>query len=185
MYYDGVGVKHDYKKAIEYYEKAAELGNKRSKKIIMRYRYAKEEKIEYNELFLLEEDAHEDDLYYEKIKKMIADGGKIISVKALTDLDQIQIPRDVQDNNKIKDYIIKSLLEFFNEKKDDTVINIRQMKDLTFSSITDFYTVSDLKKIVNVYKKFFDGIDLNQNQEDIFMQIYIKLDLMISYDHDA
>lgn len=136
-------------------------------------------------MFLLEEDAHEDDLYYEKIKKMIADGGKIISVKALTDLDQIQIPRDVQDNNKIKDYIIKSLLEFFNEKKDDTVINIRQMKDLTFSSITDFYTVSDLKKIVNVYKKFFDGIDLNQNQEDIFMQIYIKLALMISYDHDA
>ena len=185
MYYDGVGVKHDYKKAIEYYEKAAELGNKRSKKIIMRYRYAKEEKIEYNELFLLEEDAHEDDLYYEKIKKMIADGGKIISVKALTDLDQIQIPRDVQDNNKIKDYIIKSLLEFFDEKKDDTVINIRQMKDLTFSSITDFYAVSDLKKIVNVYKKFFDGIDLNQNQEDIFMQIYIKLALMISYDHDA
>lgn len=59
------------------------------------------------------------------------------------------------------------------------------MKDLTFSSITDFYTVSDLKKIVNVYKKFFDGIDLNQNQEDIFMQIYIKLALMISYDHDA
>lgn len=185
MYYNGEGVEQDYKKAIELFEKATEQGNEIAKRSIMRYRYSNGERIEYAQLFFLEGEFHKNDSYYEKIKKRIGDGEEIISVKSLIDLTHIQIPKGCQDNNKIKDLIIKAILDFLNEKGDNTIINIRQVKDLRASVADDFYTVFDFKKIINIYKKILDCIDLNQNQEDIFMQIYIKLGLMISYDFDA
>ncbi len=185
MYHYGMGVEQDSEKAIELFEKSAKQGNEGAKRSIMRYRYSNGERIEYAQLFFLEGVFHKNDSYYEKIKKRICDGEEIISVKSLIDLTRIQIPKGCQDNNKIKDHIIKAILDFLNEKDDNTIINIRQVKDLRASVADDFYTVFDFKKIINIYKKILDCIDLNQNQEDIFMQIYIKLGLMISYDFDA
>ena len=49
----------------------------------------------------------------------------------------------------------------------------------------NLYNSFEIIKIIRIIKKILDNIDLSQNEEDIFMQIYIKLGLMLSYDFKA
>jgi transglutaminase/protease-like cytokinesis protein 3 len=99
--------------------------------------------------------------YYVNIKKMLEAGAKIHSYQSIVDLS----------------------LEELDKLNPDDIVNIRYNNSLDgFANIGDFHRVSDMKKILLTCQKLLSDIDLNQPEEDIFMQIYIKLGLLLHYD---
>ena len=180
MYYNGLGVDIDRDKALEIYKKI-EQQNKTAERIIYTHKYISGEKIDFGKLFELNTKRYKDDQYFEQIKKRIDAGSEVISVESIMDLASEQLNKEFSNI----DDIIKSIVETLNKKDKDTIINIRTSKYLYGAICSEFYTVKDFKKIIKVISKFFKNIDLNQSEENLFMQMYTKLGMMIHYDYVA
>ena|GEM_PF-3894354 len=205
IYHNGAGVKQDYEKAMQYYELSAQTGNinalnnlgfmylgghgvntnywksrenfqkvleidrtnKRAKAGLLKIKYSKfhelnEEKL--LELFEYEKDYYNiSEKYIENISEKIQNGAKIVVEK---DIKNITIDK-------------------LNRLSDDTIIILNSISSPSELICKDFYTCKDMKKIIKTCNKILENIDLNQKKEDVFMQIYIKLGMMISYDYAA
>ena len=167
MHYYGEGVEQDYIQAREYLKKVLRINprNKEAKLMLLKIRYIQDELTEkdYIELFELSElsDGYRKDEYFKNIKNRIKNGSKIIVEKNIKNIT----------------------LERLNKLPDDTIINLKNTLS-SFEICKDFYTCKDMKKIIEVLNKIIKDIDLGKNEEDIFMQIYIKLGMIISYDDD-
>ena len=180
MYYNGLGVDIDRDKALEIYKKI-EQQNKTAERIIYTHKYISGEKIDFGKLFELNTKRYKDDQYFEQIKKRIDAGSEVISVESIMDLASEQLNKEFSNI----DDIIKSIVETLNKKDKNTIISIRTSKNIYSEIFSDFYTVEDLKKIIKVIGKFFENIDLNQSEENLFMQMYVKLGMMIHYEYEA
>ncbi|MBP3920005.1 MAG: hypothetical protein J6D28_00400 [Bacilli bacterium] len=127
----------------------------------LKYAYGEGQEIDYKQLFECFDERKT--VYFKNIKEKIESGAEVIKVNNISDLTFDQL----------------------NDLPDDTIISINSLRNLLYHLSLDFYMLSDIKTIIRVCNKLLEGIDLIQNQEDIFMQIYIKLANMISYDHKA
>ena len=205
MYYNGEGVKRDYEKGMQYYELSAQTGNinalnnlgfmylwgygvkqnygksrenfqkvleidrtnKHAKEGLLKIKYSKFHELnEENLLELFEYEKDHDNIsekYIENISEKIQNGAKIVVEK---DIKNITIDK-------------------LNRLSDDTIIILNSISSPSEPICKDFYTCKDMKKIIKTCNKILENIDLNQKEEDVFMQIYIKLGMMISYDHAA
>lgn len=154
----------DYKKAIEFIEKSIEEdilteSCQRYLNCIL-YCYVPQKKVDYNEMFELALEENNDDEYLKKINKFLKNGANVIVYNSLKEIT----------------------LEELNNMSNDTIINIRNIQFMDTNLCSDFYTVSDLKEILIKCNEILAGIDRNQKEEDIFMQIYLKLGEMIESD---
>ena len=183
MHYYGFGVEKNHKKTREYFEKAAKQGDEESIIINMRYKYLEEKQVDYVKLFEYEQRYHKEDRYFERIKKRIDAGMEVIAVESLTALLPKQLNEEYDNNIKLKK-TIKSIIEFLNCKNDNAIINVKIDTGIFSFHCSNFYTASDIKKILRAFYGLLKDIDLNQNEEDIFMQIYIKLGMLLHYDND-
>lgn len=180
FYFNGLDVKYDYEKAFEYYKMASLKDNEVARYHIIWDEYRNNDEINYKELFDLSVDFHVCDNYFYKIKRRIDSGSKVISMDSLVD----SAFKKGYGNSKDLSKIIKLIFEYLNQLPDDTIINLKSAKMYEYVCL-EFYTLSDMKKIVKACYKILKDIDLNQSQEDIFMQIYIKLGMFMHYDEKA
>ena len=154
-------VEVDYKRAIEYIEKSIDENIltescKYSLNHIL-YCYVPERQIDYKLMFKSELEENTDDEYLKKINNFLESGSNVIVYNSLKEIK----------------------LEELNNMPNDTIINIRNIKFMDANPCSDFYTISDLKEILIKCNEILVGIDRNQKEEDIFMQIYLKLGEMI------
>lgn len=157
----------DYKKAIEFIERSIEEdilteSCKRYLNCIL-YCYVPQKKVDYIEMFELALDEHSDDEYLKKIYNLLKSGADVFVYNSLKEIK----------------------LEELNNMSDGTIINIRNIKFMDTNLCSDFYTVSDLKEILIKCNEFLSDIDRSQDEEDIFMQIYLKLGENIESDLES
>lgn len=159
--YYGVGTNPNKNEALKCFQKAADL-NDEGVTYLKNYAYINGEMTNYESMFLnCPDDEVSTSPYYVNIKKMLEAGAKVHSYQSIVDLS----------------------LEELDKLNPDDIVNIRYNNNLYgFANIGDCHRVSDMKKILLTCQKLLSDIDLNQPEEDIFMQIYIKLGLLLHYD---
>ena len=172
LYFEGTVVKYDYEKALYYFTRAAEKGNEEARFHIIWHKYINDENIDYKELFGLKSQENQLDKHFNKIKKQIDNNSPVITIKSIMDL--------LKERPKTLNEIISSILKYLCSLPKNTIINIKNGISYNFIC-SEFYSVSDIKKIIKVCHEYLKDIDLNQNEKDILSQIYIKLGISISY----
>ncbi len=160
--YYGIGTKPNKEEALKWFQKAVDLNDEYGVVYLNNCAYIDGEMTNYESMFLnCPDDVVSTSPYYVNIKKMLEAGAKIHSYQSIVDLS----------------------LEELDKLNPDDIVNIRYNNILySFSNIGDCYRVSDMKKILLTCQKLLSDIDLNQPEEDTFMQIYIKLGLLLHYD---
>ena len=159
--YYGIGTEPNNEEAMKWFQKAADLDDDKGVAYLNNYAYINGEVTNYESMFLnCPDDEISTSPYYVNIKKMLEAGAKVHSYQSIVDLT----------------------LEELDKLKPDDIVNIRYNNILYSSSIGDCYRVSDMKKLLLTCQKLLSDIDLNQPEEDIFMQVYIKLGLLLHYD---
>ena len=166
MYLTGYGVKQDCATALKYYQKALSDNKIRNEVagLIIRIKYCDiEENLNYLQLFEYGVKKHPKDLYTKNIKENLENGSKVYIVENIKELTK----------------------EVLDKLPQNTIINIRNCYNPTKEFYKEFYTISDIRKILYICNEVLNDIPENQSEEDIFMQIYIKACLLFSYDESA
>ena len=183
MYQYGIDCEIDYDTAISYYKKAADAGNIKGQKAVFNHMYNYGESFDYAGYFNFMNVAYSSDEYFKKIKSSIDSGVVPITVNSLEDIASVQDIEDVDLNNEVNKKLDVILSEL-NDKNDNDLYCIKRYHPIDDSDLlADFYTVSDLKDVVMEIKELLSKVDLNQSQQDVFMQIYILLGSSIVEDH--
>lgn len=191
LYDEGLGVEKNHEKALCYYDKALDLGCLESLFWLGVLYVSGEVEVDYskaNEYFKrsIEEKIEVDESEY-YINAISYIGGSAEVDYCLIFEDQIEkvnsderlktIYEMLKKGSKVVAYdSLKDLtLEILNNMPDDMIINIRNVKFVDADIHSDFYTVSELKMVFIRIKEILSDIDMNQNEDDVFMQIYLKL----------
>lgn len=192
LYNLGLGVAKDCEKALCYYNKALDLGCLESLYWIGLLYVTGEIETDYDKANECFKRSIEEKRYVEECKDYInvisyVEGSTEVNYDLIFE-DQIEIV-NIDERSKIIYEMLKNgsqvvvynslkdlTLEILNNMPDDAIINIRTIKHAVDVNIySDFYTVSELKMILIRINEILLDIDMNQNEEDIFMQIYLKL----------
>ena len=191
LYFMGSGVEKNHEKALCYYDKALDLGCLESLFWLGVLYVSGEVEVDYskaNEYFKrsIEEKIEVDESEY-YINAISYIGGSTKVNYSLIFEDQIEkvnsderlktIYEMLKKGSKVVAYdSLKDLtLEILNNMPDDMIINIGNVKFVDADIHSDFYTVSELKMVFMRINEILSDIDRSQNEEDIFMQIYLKL----------
>ena len=198
MHLCGEATKINYEKALYYHEKAYEKGEEESSKRIallymsgqvepdydklkghvakleknegdhekataLKQKYIDGKEIDFKELFECEKEENKKDKYFNKIKERVDADAPITTVKNAKEIKK----------------------EKLNTMPNDSLILYNPNTSLFGNLCAQFYTVEDMKKIISKCYNILGQIDMNQKEEDIFMQIYTKLGKQITYDFQA
>ena len=186
MYQNAVGVERDMNKALYYCQKAADRGLPVAKGLMQNFRFLSGEEIDFKELFNNFEDAMSTNDYFKRIKAQIDRGGKVIRIKSLEDIAKRLNPKidKMEDNNKKSLTKIQTIMHYLDDLSSDSLLYIDELCDissLTNQSFSHFYTKHDLYKSLLTITELLKVIDLNQPQEDLFMQILITVAFFLNY----
>ena len=163
LYFSGLGGEIDEEKGLSYLKKSGKFGRQNVEMYNQVVAY-NNDRANYVKLFSAFIENFSKDDYYKNIKNKIDNGARVYRYNSLGELS----------------------IDELNNMPDDSIINIRQKGYVVLDEfLAQFYTVSDMKIIYKIINKILQDIDLNQPEEDIFMQIYIKLGLLLSYDRSA
>lgn len=159
IYESGRGGKRDCEEALKYYNKLGDKcdTHKRLNSILLALSINKNQKIDYKELFELLRNEYPVS-YIIELEKMINDNAEIITINNINEIT----------------------LEELNSKPKNTIIYVNDYFDE--HNYLNFYTIENFKKIIQKCNEILSNIDLKQSEENIFMQIYIKLALSIKVD---
>ena len=153
-------VETNYDKLKEHVDKLEKIGEDHEKAIALKQKYIDGQEIDFKELFECEKEENKKDKYFNKIKERVDANAPITPV---------------QNAKEIKK-------EKLNTMPNDSLILYNPNTSMFGNLCAHFYTVEDMKKIISKCYNILGQIDMNQKEEDIFMQIYTKLGKQISYD---
>jgi len=166
-------IESNFEKGLKFLEKLKKYGGDVAYSDILATKYMLGKQIDFKE-YLNERYKVSNDEYVSKIKKLSDEGSNVITIDILNKCNELK-----QNNSGSS---IDLLSEYVDSLPNNTIINIRQ--HVIGQPIYDLYDINDIKEILKICKNFLTGIDINQKDEDIFMQIYIKLGNYIEYDKD-
>lgn len=161
LYQDGIGVEKDYVKAAKYFMMAIQYGNI-SANNNLGYLYLNGYGVEknYNKAYEIFKKFNSEDKYIINILEKIVNGSKVLEINNIGELYKFH----------------------FEEMEDNTIVIINSNNSVNYSN---YYDLGTCKKILNKMNEILSDIDVTQKEIDVFMQIYIKLTNLITYDHDA
>lgn len=181
-YYNGNNYNSDYnvlesnyEEALKFLEKSKKYGKNRLQSDILTIKYLLGEEIDFKE-YLENTLQIQHTEYLNKIKKLSDNGSNVIGIDILSKC------RELREKNPDSN-VIDLLINYVDSLPNDSIINIKQSTYI--QPIRELYDINDIKSILQICKNLLSGIDINQKEEDIFMQIYIRLSEYIKYDNDV
>ena len=150
FYLNGIYLPVDLLKACEYFEKS----NAKEMVEQIKYYLGLNDKIDYKLVLESAKDSYDEnlDLGYKEL------------------IDRVNNNCEVVEIRNIKELTNKKLQSMSN----DSLIFLRN-QNITVPIANCLYTYEDMLEILDACNDIVKDIDLNQNEEDIFMQVYIKL----------
>ena len=167
-------IESNFEKGLKFFEKSKKYGGEIAYSDILTIKYMLGEQIDFKK-YLNERYKVSNDDYLKKIKKLSDEGSNVITINILNKCNELR-------ENNTSSNIVDLLSDYVDSLPNNTIINIRQQ--VKGQPISELYDINDIKEILKVCKNLLTGIDINQKDEDIFMQIYIKLGNYIEYDKD-
>lgn len=156
-------VETDYNKLKKHVDKLEKTGEDSEKTLALKQKYIDGQEIDFKELFECEKEENKKDEYFNKIKQHVDANTPITTVKNAKEIKK----------------------EKLNTMLNDSLILFNPNRSMFGNLCAHFYTVEDMKKIISKCYNILGQIDLNQKEEDIFMQIYMKLGEQVKYDYQA
>ena len=160
-YQDGIGVERDYESAAKYFIMAINYGNIYANNNLG-YLYLNGCGVEknYNKAYEIFKKFSSNNRYILNILEKIINNHKIVEINNIGELYNFQ----------------------FEGLENDDIIIINSNDSINYHGYYDFGTC---KKILNKINEILFGIDMTQNEIDVFIQIYLKLVNILVYDHEA
>lgn len=158
FYQDGIGIEKNYDEAFKYFDKSMKLGSKSAaNNIAYLYLNGLGVKRDFKKSLMLFKKSNCKDKYLLDILKKIDNGSNVVQLNNLKEIDNYSL-------------------------KDDDVLILNTDHNVNYCNFYDYKT---LDKITSKINKIILNIDLNKNEEEIFIEIYYKLVKLLKYDHDA